>query len=415
MTSGPIARDTAQTTAVLTLRLVVQAGTLFLLARMLGPAQFGQLASLVALAVFLGSLATFGAHLTLLRELARDPRHRERLLPVVLGTSTALGAVLLLIYLWACRYPMAYGGSLWPAAAIGTAELLLQPLLLVSSVERLAEGKAALSQLVKMTALPLQFLAAGALWISGTHNPFAFYAAAHLLAAVFALALVLLLARRGWPSPRKWRLLDRAGWKDSGGFAVLAMTASGPAELDKVVAARFLPLEQAGLYAAASRIAGAAVVPVSSLMISVLPRLFRESHNGITRRLLVSIFIGSLSYGLLISMLLWFVAPLVAVLFGSSFAGTQDVLRWLCLAIPALCLRLAGTNVLMTAGAPWTRALVEGAGIFLMAGLAIGLILGRVDQGMVIAVACAEALMAAASWFWIYRIQVDDRSGSARV
>ena len=43
--TGPIARGTIRTTFVLGLRLLVQAGTLLIVARMLGPDQFGAFAS----------------------------------------------------------------------------------------------------------------------------------------------------------------------------------------------------------------------------------------------------------------------------------------------------------------------------------------------------------------------------------
>ena len=49
--TGPIARGTLRTTFVPGLRLPVQAGTLLLVARMLGPQQFGAFAGVAALMV----------------------------------------------------------------------------------------------------------------------------------------------------------------------------------------------------------------------------------------------------------------------------------------------------------------------------------------------------------------------------
>ena len=53
--SGPIAQSTLKTTAVLGVRLFVQAGTLLIVARMLGPEQFGVFVGVAALAVMLGA------------------------------------------------------------------------------------------------------------------------------------------------------------------------------------------------------------------------------------------------------------------------------------------------------------------------------------------------------------------------
>ena len=69
--SGPIAQSTLKTTAVLGVRLFVQAGTLLIVARMLGPEQFGVFVGVAALAVMLGTLSTFGSHLMLLGEMAK--------------------------------------------------------------------------------------------------------------------------------------------------------------------------------------------------------------------------------------------------------------------------------------------------------------------------------------------------------
>ena len=60
---GPIARGTIRTSFVLGLRLLVQADMLLIVARMLGPHQFGAFAGVAALAVILGTLLTFGIHL----------------------------------------------------------------------------------------------------------------------------------------------------------------------------------------------------------------------------------------------------------------------------------------------------------------------------------------------------------------
>ena len=66
MFKGAIARSTIRTSFVLGLRLVVQAGTLLLVARMLGPEQYGAFAAIAALAVLMGTFATFGTHFVLL-------------------------------------------------------------------------------------------------------------------------------------------------------------------------------------------------------------------------------------------------------------------------------------------------------------------------------------------------------------
>ena len=69
---GPIALGTIRTSLVLGLRLVIQAGTLLLVLSTLGSRGFGTYAGLGSMAVLLGTLANFGTHLTLLRDISRD-------------------------------------------------------------------------------------------------------------------------------------------------------------------------------------------------------------------------------------------------------------------------------------------------------------------------------------------------------
>ena len=392
-----------RTSGVLVARLLVQAATLLILARQLGPAQFGALAGLLAWAVFLGALATFGTHLIVARDLARDAESRDSLLPVVLGTTAFCGLALLIAYLsTAIALQPALSGAPLAAVCIGVAELTVQPLLMIASMERLAAGKVARSQLLKMLPLPLQLAAASCLWLFNWANPLLVYAMGHLAATVIAIIVGLVLLDRPWPAPRKWRLLDRRGWKDNSGFALLALTASGPTELDKALAARLLPLEMAGIYSAASRIMGALVVPVSSLMISALPRLFRESRTGLPQPVLLRwIFGGSLAYGISAAAALWLLSPVAELLFGNAFAELSRVIRWLSLVLPGLCLRQAATSILMTMGNPWARVGVEGTGTVLLVASATALVLGGVANGIAIAAICAETAMAALSWAWI--------------
>jgi len=66
---GPIARGTVRTSVVLGLRLVVQAGTLLIVARMLGPGAFGVFAGVAALAVLLAQNPLSAVSPRLLRKL----------------------------------------------------------------------------------------------------------------------------------------------------------------------------------------------------------------------------------------------------------------------------------------------------------------------------------------------------------
>lgn len=83
MLKGPIARATIRTSFVLVLRLIVQSGTLLLVARMLGQELFGAFAGMATLAVLMGAFSTFGTHLVLLGEASKNKQLGVDILSIV--------------------------------------------------------------------------------------------------------------------------------------------------------------------------------------------------------------------------------------------------------------------------------------------------------------------------------------------
>ncbi len=394
---GPIARATVRTSAVLGLRLLAQAGTLLIVARLLGPRQFGAFAGIAALAVMLGTLSTFGTHLVLLREVSRAPERRATVLPFALSTTLLCGLLLLGLYLLVTLALLREAGvAAGVLLAIGSAELLLQPLLNLPAVEHQGHGRIATSQLLLVLPMGLRLAAALAVWWLHPVDPLHAYALGYLLASAVALAVAVATMREVWPAPRDWRLPQLADLRDAAGYAVLNLTAAGPAELDKTLALKLLPLAAAGVYAAGARVIGALTLPVIALMLSALPRLFRETETSPARsgRLLRGLFAAALAYSLLLAGVLSLAAPLFDLLFGPRYQTIGETIRWLTLAVPGMALRIAAGSALMALGKPWMRVGFEMIGLLVLpaAALLLTRVLGM--AGMPIALACSEWTMA---------------------
>ena len=386
-----------RTSFVLGLRLAVQAGTLLLVARMLGPQDFGAFAGVAALAVMLGTLATFGTHLVLLGEVSRDPARRKRVLPYAIPTTLLCGTVLLAIYLAVCMLVLhATGVSLAVLLAIGITETFLQPLFALPVAEHLALDRVARSQLLQTLPLALRLTAAAAVFLLHPIDPLAAYAYGYLAASVVALGIATTTMPGHWPALQTWRSPTRTELRETAGYAALCITATSPAELDKTLAAKLLPLAASGLYAAGARVIGAATLPVIAMMLSALPRLFREGldqpHR--TARLLRWIFAAALAYSIALAVVLWFIAPVFIWLFGAKYQGIQHTIHWLTLAVPGMVLRMTAGSVLMALGKPWMRVGFEVTGlvILIVATVLLTTHLGAI--GMPLALACAEWGMA---------------------
>ncbi|MDE2023960.1 MAG: oligosaccharide flippase family protein [Gammaproteobacteria bacterium] len=394
---GPIARGTIRTSFVLGLRLVVQAGTLLLVARLLGPRDYGAFAGVAALAVMLGTLATFGTHLVLLGEVSRGPARRKDVLPYAVPFTLLCGGTLLVIYLLICTFALREAGvPIKVLVAIGITETLLQPLFGLPAAEHLALGRIARSQLLTTLPLALRLAAAAAVFLLHPGDSLAAYGYGYCIASLIALAVATVTMPAPWPVLNLWRLPNGAELREAAGYAALNITATTPAELDKTLATKLLPLAASGLYAAGARVIGAATLPVIAMMLSALPRLFREGQNKSRRtaRLLRWVFAAALGYSVVLAVALWFIAPAFVWLFGAKYAGIQHVIHWLCLAVPGMALRMVAGSVLMALGKPWMRVGFELAGLIVLVVAALLLTAHFGTTGMPFALVCSEWAMA---------------------
>lgn len=395
---GPIALATLRTSLILGIRLAMQAGTLLLVARLLGPERFGEFAGVAALAVVIGTLSSFGTNLVFLGEVSKEPGRRMHVLAYALPTTLLCGTLLLAVYLlFAGVYLSASSASLMVLLAIGAAEILLQPLFAFLSNEHLAMERIARSQVVISLPLVMRLLAASLVFMVDAADPLAAFSFGYLIASAIALSLATATSSAPWPTLRDWRLPSRAELHQSSGYAALAFTACGPGEIDKTLAAVLLTPSSSGLYAAGTRVIGAVTLPVIAMLLSALPRLFREGHTQPreTTRLLRWILVAALLYSALITAVLWLAASAFMGLFGPGYEGISQMIQWLCLAVPGMALRIAAGSMLMALGRPWMRAGFEIAGVIVL--LVCSLMLtGRLGvTGMAVALACAEWTMAA--------------------
>ena len=407
---GPIAKSTIQTSFVLGLRLLIQAGTLLLVARMLGPNEFGIFAGVAALAVLIGTFSTFGTHLVLLGEMSKDPHQREHILSYAVPTTLISGSLLFALYLGICK--LLFADILLPLSisiCIGVTEIILLPLYVLPTMEFLALGKTARSQLITIFPLGLRMLVAIGILISSTTEPLLIFAWLYMAIALLALVLMKWNKSSAWLSVKQWRIATRAELKHSAGYAALAMTAAGPSEIDKMLAVKLLPLGVTGVYIAASRVIGAATLPVIALLLSAMPRLFRyrteKEHQS--HHLIKWVFFTILLYGLILTGLLWLTAPLIEKLFGEKYVGIAQMVQFLCLVTPGMALRQASSSILMTLGLPWVRAMIEFLGMLALVLFAVIFSYFSVEKSVALAFILCELSISFVSFIYIYKAQYE--------
>ncbi|HDY98139.1 MAG TPA: lipopolysaccharide biosynthesis protein [Pseudomonas sabulinigri] len=401
MFKGPIAVGTIRTSFVLGMRLIVQASTLLLLATILGPDGFGLYAGLGAMAVLLGTLANFGTHLTLLRDVSRTSLYAGGALRLALGTTTICGSILLLIYIFISPVVLQIpDGAHWVILCIGSADVLLQPFLVIAVMERHGQGQVARSQILLILPLCLRLLAVLVVAACAPDNQLIWYALGHLIAVMLPLGYVFWLAPVVWRQPSRWRVARSHEWRGLAGYAVMNASAHGVAELDKMLAIRLLPLGIAGVYSVASRVVGSLVLPVIAMMLAAMPRLFRE--GAVTgRSLQYWLFTFAGIYGLLAAVFIALASPWVEALLGEAYSGVGNLISLLAYAVPAISVRAAATNVLTTLERPWVRIFLELSGWLVIVVLALLFVRSHGSQGLAISIIYAEWILAAGSVFLI--------------
>lgn len=359
--TGPITLGTLRTSLVLGFRLLVQAATLIIVARMLGPEQFGIFAGVASLGLILGTLSSFGTHLLMLGEASKNPGHRDVVLPYAIPLTLIGGSACFLIFLLiSAGTAHEHGVTLWVLLAIGIAEIVLQPFFGLMAVEHHALGFVARAQLLQLAPIGLRLMMAILVLMLAPLNPLELYASMYLAASLLTLALGRALLPAPWPRWQRWRLPRQPEWRKASGYAALSFTKVAPAELDKALAIKLLPLDMASLYAASTRVVGAIIVPVTAMTLAALPRLFRNDRADVLRR---RMFGAALAYSVLLTAVMWCVAPIFDMIFGQGYHGVSELIRYLCFAIPGMSLRMVSGNALMAAGFSWLRVGCEALGI----------------------------------------------------
>lgn len=407
---GPITKSTIRTSGVLGLRLLIQAGTLLLVARILGPNEFGIFAGVAALAVLIGTFSTFGTHLVLLGEMSKDPHQREHILSYAVPTTLIGGSLLFVLYLGVCE--LVFADILLPLSVlvcIGVTETILLPLYVLPTMESLAVGKTARSQLITIFPLGLRMLVAVGIFLFSPPEPLLIFAWLYMAMALLALALMKWKKSSAWLSFKQWRIATSAELKHSAGYAALAMTAAGPSEVDKMLAVKLLPMGVTGIYIAASRVIGATTLPVIALLLSAMPRLFRyrKEKEHQSHQLIKWVFFTVLLYGLILTGLLWLIAPLIERLFGEKYVGIAQMVQFLCLVIPGMALRQASTSILMTLGLPWIRAMVELLGMLALILFAIIFSYFSAEKSVALAFILCELSISFVSFIYICKAQYE--------
>ena len=366
-----LAHNTALATGWQGVRVALQAVWVILLARAIGPGDYGSFAGMAGLAAALGALTGLGFGMLMIQDASRDREHFAPAWKRALVLTLASGFVLWGLYVTTAPL-LFHVHNVWLYAAIGLPELVCLPVTLVASYafqlhERMGWAGAlfSLSAIGNLVAVVL-FLGFSPEHALRYYLPF--HAATSVLAGASAIGLVVRLL-----APAKAHFeISRRDIREGMGFSLMRIADTGMTSLDKTLVLLLAGNQMAGIYGSAYRLVAVLAMPATSLGMAALPRLFRVHTPGTDAPARKSGLVGVLlaataAYGVIAAVLAYLLSGVLPVLFGPAFAQAAQAARWLAISPLLYGLYTLGCNVLVTSHRRTLRILAQATGIAILA------------------------------------------------
>lgn len=399
---------TATTTALQGLQFL-------LLARGLGPSEFGRIATANSVTALLMPFSGLGFANVMVMRSTRDPK----LLPLYLGNALLM-AVFSGIALVALS---ALAAGVWLAAELPIG------LMIVVALSELLAAKAIdicwhvfiareqlhfTSRLMGFHAAGRLLFAAGYIWLSAAPSAagWAWWAlSCNLLASGLILSWTINMV--GKPSVDV--AVARSELGIGGAFAVGISAKGFYTDADKMFLARFAGAEVVGHYTVAFRVIQIALAPIRALSFALQARLFRAGEAGIHGSLRVTLkILGPLSAAAcLLAVGFYVTAPLLTLFAGDKYAGSVEVLRTLSLLPLLLAAQALMADTLASSGHQRVAALAEVFAAVLVCTLCVTLIPSMSWRGAAIASYASQATLIVTTVVAIYRITRSGKVGNA--
>jgi O-antigen/teichoic acid export membrane protein len=312
-------------------RLVLQAGYFIIIARALGPEQYGAFVGATSLISIVAPFASLGAGNLLIKNVSRNralfSEYWGNALFMVLTSGAILVALVVLVS--PVFLPKTIPFLLVFIAAI--TDLFFYRIL--DTAGQAFGSVLWLSRTAQLNILPgiTRIIAAVAMVSFFKHPNALIWTFFYLVStAVCSLAGIYLVQRSlGRPKLAIGRIRHEIVEGLYFSLGLSAQTIYN--DIDKTMLARLSTLEATGVYAAAYRLIDVAFVPVRSLLGAAYAKFFQHGASGIKGSMVLATRLTPLAglYGIAAGIGLFYCAPVVQLAFGNEYAGTVEALRWL--------------------------------------------------------------------------------------
>ncbi|HEY5209774.1 MAG TPA: polysaccharide biosynthesis C-terminal domain-containing protein [Stellaceae bacterium] len=337
-------------------RLVGQLGYFLLIARGLGPHNYGMVASVIALLTVSSAVCGWGSDHVLIRHVTVAPERFGAYFGNAL-LQNAVTALPLGLLAFGAQYLMV-GMATWAFVAFALGELLFARLHVVAVAAFMAFERG--NDLFVLNAGFGMLRVAACVAAIGLSHPLTveiwaqWYLGAVMLTGV--LALVYTVWRLGPPHWYFARQDVGLGFH----FCLYFTADSALRDIDKPLVAYLAGPLAAGLYNAAFRIVDAMAVPLRALMAAFYARFFKHGQDGIEQsfQFALRVLPLTLGYTLFAGLALTFGADLLPLILGEKFRAAVPVTTTLAFLPVFGGLTSIGGDILTSAGRQRTRAIV---------------------------------------------------------
>ncbi len=342
-------------------RSLVQFVYFILIARALGSHGYGAFIAASALINVAAPFSTWGSGNILVKYVARNRDQFSTYWGSAIATTLLSAGVLIVLVTAASHLALPPTTPILLVLLVAVSDLLFARFLDLAgqafqAVERL-ERTAAMQLLLSLSRLggaallfTIPFPKTALTWAG-------LYLASTAISALIALAWVWRDVGWGPLDPRP----TLREYREGGAFAVSLSAQTIYNDIDKTMLARLVSSDAAGIYAAAYRIIDVAFTPVRSLLYAAYAKFFQTGEGGIrdSAAFAIKLIPWGVVYGLVAATVLYAVAPLLPLLFGSNFTETVDVVRWLSPLVLLKTLYYFAADTLTGAGRQSVRAAVQ--------------------------------------------------------
>jgi O-antigen/teichoic acid export membrane protein len=312
-------------------RILVQSLYFVLIARTLGPEEYGIFAAVVALVAVLTPFSSLGSGNLLIKNVSRQSEVFPTYWGAAVATTLVSGTGLVLFSLLLCRIILPEDLPWLVVIAVSTSDLVFASLVNLGGHAFIAVERLGRTAHLHLTLSLSRLIAAIVLLILPvSHSAFAWsvlYLVSSAIASVIALAVVT--KHLGWGPLRLHPLLPEL--REGLYFAIGISAQTAYNDIDKTMLARLSGLYDTGVYAAAYRIINAASIPVSSLVYAAYSRFFKHGAHGImeSAKFARGLLPAATGYGLFSAIAIWILAPLLPKILGQGYHESSTALLWL--------------------------------------------------------------------------------------